>query len=424
MLRYITAIVLICGASPLLGADPQADVELTGGGNLVQVDTGNPATLSFSLDIYVWPGGDYVGPWAKSAETRIRIDPDMDSDGLPDATPDNDGDGVFDGVSGVLRIDGISTNPGPPAEEPSYNAPMFEPLVDGFALPVPLGPLDDNGAATGGNARSGPNRIGAVVKDGQDSAAVIWDRQYMATIECSVETTAPAGRYVISAEDVFFTVTDYMTDWTIAGVAGSGRVVVEVTSSGVEIASWTSVRTHDNGIGTMGIVLDPSATGTLAGTIGVTTECRNGGIQLIEVGLNSAITVADITEPIVATDLNGVGPTATATVTLGGGGTILALAFGAGVIPDASCYTIDLAANIAGLIGDTDVEFRTVSGDGNNNGSVDIGDLAAPNSFRLTAAAVDITNFRFDYNVTGTFDIGDIALANAGRLAGRGSSCP
>jgi|GEM_PF-2432905 len=209
-----------------------------------------------------------------------------------------------------------------------------------------------------------------------------------------------------------------------ANITDGGEItfVLEESLIEVEILSWESVRTH-GALGPMPIVLNPTATGSSVPA--PTVESRLSGVQRIEVALDTAITLGDVTEPIVATDRNGVSPAATATVSLESGGTVLVLAFAVGAIPDTSCYTIDLSGNLPLKAGtDPDVEFRSVSGDGNNTGGVDIGDIAAPNSFRLTGAPVGATNFRFDYNLTGAFDIGDIAFANSGRLAGKSASCP
>jgi len=183
---------------------------------------------------------------------------------------------------------------------------------------------------------------------------------------------------------------------------------------------WRSIRTH--GTVDWPIVLDQTATG--AGPPGPTVESRTLGPQKIEVHLNRSITMADITLPIAAVRLDAAGPNVNATVNLLAGGSIIELTYAAGAFSDTACYRIDLAVPIPIIAGDTDVDFRTCWGDGNNNGAVDIGDVGMPNAGWLNGWLPNAVTFRFDYNCNGSFDIGDVGFANLGWRAAKSITCP
>lgn len=142
-------------------------------------------------------------------------------------------------------------------------------------------------------------------------------------------------------------------------------------------SAWRSVRTHA-GAGQLPLFLSAAASGAAT-----TSEPRQGGIQLVEVDFSTPamLVFPDAVKVIGRTTTNGVmGPPVdyshTAYPAMVDGDT-LAITF-IPPLPDNTCYNISISgamANSTGPItGDTDVNIRSLVGDTNNNGVVNLGD--------------------------------------------------
>lgn len=149
------------------------------------------------------------------------------------------------------------------------------------------------------------------------------------------------------------------------------------------ILQWRSVRVH-TGIGPVGIVLDPDATGN--GATGPTVEPRGPrtnecGIQRIEVEFDGPITRHDDAGVLVVgqtTTAGVLGPPveyAPDSVTVSGANTLV-IVFDPGNLPDHTCYTFTLAPATLQqtIVGDNDCLVRSLFGDTTGSGEVNLSD--------------------------------------------------
>ncbi len=208
---------------------------------------------------------------------------------------------------------------------------------------------------------------------------------------------------------------------TQPGACGCG--VPEGTCE-VTISAWRSVRTHGVA-GPQSILLDAAATGN--GISGPTVECRNGGIQRIEIDFSSAITLANtglITVSGRTTSYPGGvpgGPVSytPSSVTLSGAATMV-LTFPAapspGFLPDLTCYTIIIPAGAIGqiLTGDNDLIIRALEGDATGSGDVTLSDAILTT---LNAGQPVASHARFDMNLDGAVSVAGDALFAKARVA-------
>ena len=183
--------------------------------------------------------------------------------------------------------------------------------------------------------------------------------------------------------------------------------------------AWRSVRNH-TGLGPLAIVLNPLATDG-----SVTSECRLGGIQLIEVDFDQAVV---LTNPagITVTDWPGGFSYSPTSVTLVDADTI-AIGFAAGLLPDMNCYRIDLdtcvQSSLAGLplAGDVDCWVRALIGDVNSNGSVNSIDMGAVKANIGQNPALP-GKARYDVNLNGA--INPIDMGAVKRFIPNAAACP
>ena len=105
--------------------------------------------------------------------------------------------------------------------------------------------------------------------------------------------------------------------------------------------------------------------------------------------------------------------------------TTLVLVFDPGVLPEATCYTIDLAGTVEDLgaqplTGDTDCMVRSLVGDTNGDGSTNNTDKSQVASMNGYPPFPD--NIRLDVNMDGTINNTDKSLVAS--LNGHGVTCP
>lgn len=181
----------------------------------------------------------------------------------------------------------------------------------------------------------------------------------------------------------------------------------------ITITQWRSVRTHGPA-GALGIVLDAAATGN--GITGPTTESRQGGIQTILVDFSSA--PASVAPGAVTVSgrstVSGVlqGPVSYVPTSVGMvSATTLQITFNAGLLPDKTCYAIDVApAGVPGLTGDHDVNVRALVGDTTSSGLVNLSDAIAA-KVRIGAAVA--SNAQFDVDLSGAVALQDALAAKS-----------
>src|SRR5690606_5779517 len=153
-------------------------------------------------------------------------------------------------------------------------------------------------------------------------------------------------------------------------------VVGAATSA--HITGWQSVRSH-GAAGELALPLNPAAVGP--GSAGPTVESRQGGVQRIRVTFDREVTL-----------VNPFGVTVTGRTTVGevvqepvsyvpalvmSSATSLDIAFAPGMLPDATCYTISLAADTVSpaLGGNREVRVRSLAGDVTGDGEVNLTDV-------------------------------------------------
>jgi hypothetical protein len=181
-----------------------------------------------------------------------------------------------------------------------------------------------------------------------------------------------------------------------------------------EIVAWHSLRYHYGSINNyLPIVLDPSAIGAA-----VVSETRRDGIQWIEVNFSEYIS-GRIIGAATAEDLTHGGSIVATTQYPAYGGYTLEIGFSPG-LPDETCYRIDLAGVIDGLVGDTDCRVRCLIGDVNGDQNTNLIDMAFVKS--KNGAPVLPDNIRFDANLDGAVNLIDMALVKS--LNGHSVSCP
>ncbi len=234
----------------------------------------------------------------------------------------------------------------------------------------------------------------------------------LSTITLDTSGVAP-GTYTIVTSGSGVSGSDAYANGLIEPAAfGGGHTGYTVTvEAGVGVAAteWRSVRTHGNGVGELGIVLD---SGSALGTI----ETRGDGIQKIEVDFDQAATLVGA---VSVTSDNG-GTIHTTTANMINGNTTLELTAFTPAIPDEACANIDLAGAITGLIGDTDCYVRSLIGDVNGSGSLEIVDVffvKSKNGQTVTEALA-----QFDINTSGTLEIVDVFFTKSRN--GNSVTCP
>ncbi len=182
------------------------------------------------------------------------------------------------------------------------------------------------------------------------------------------------------------------------------------------ITEWRSIRTHANGVGELKIVLDPLAAGNGPG--GPTVETRGGGIQKIQVDFDMPAVLSAPALISITSDAGGTSYVPTTALMISPA--TLEMTFAAGLLPDEKCYKMDLAGAITGLIGDTDCNVRSLIGDVNGSGSVEIVDVffvKSKNGQVVTEALA-----RFDINTSGTLEIVDVFFTKSRN--GKSATCP
>jgi hypothetical protein len=189
----------------------------------------------------------------------------------------------------------------------------------------------------------------------------------------------------------------------------------------ITIMQWRSVRTHGLA-GPLAIVLNPAASGN--GLAGPTTESRQGGVQTIEVDFNSPPTVGSGAVSVTGqTTVGGVlqGPVPYTPTTVGMiSATTLQITFAPGLLPDQTCYSIDIApAGVPGLAGDHDVSVRSLVGDTTSSGLVNLSDAVAA---KARIGAVVGNNAQFDVDLSGAIALQDALAAKSS--IGRMAICP
>ena len=204
---------------------------------------------------------------------------------------------------------------------------------------------------------------------------------------------------------------DYNPDQADADGDGIGDVC-----DGLRITAWRSIRTH-GGLGELAIELDPMADGPYA-----VPETRRGGIQKIEVDL-IAVDPVSLAGTVEAEDLTheGLIPATDQAVIDNGDGTYMVVAEWLPGLPDETCYQIDLAGNVLGLLGDTDCMVLGLTGDTNGDQFTALIDMAQVKS--LNGADPTLPgNARFDVNADGYINLVDMALVKS--LNGNSVTCP
>lgn len=173
----------------------------------------------------------------------------------------------------------------------------------------------------------------------------------------------------------------------------------------VRALAWRSVRTHGS-LGPLAIEIDPAAghNGT-----NPSTESRQYGIQAIEVDFDRPVVLV---ETVLAWDyIHDTAKEATS-ATLVNNDMTLVIGFAPGLLPDQACYQIDLAGVVAGqgfepLGGDTNCRVRSLMGDVNSDGLVNLIDAANVKTFNgdpLQGEAIPQ-----DLNTDGTINLIDFA---------------
>jgi len=169
------------------------------------------------------------------------------------------------------------------------------------------------------------------------------------------------------------------------------------------VKSWHSVRTHGSTVGDLAIPLNPNKTAADTGDEGPTSEPRLGGIQHILVEFDEAVEAADGSLDPGDVLVTGHVP---ASVSLDGSGTLLDIRFNENDLPDGQRYTIDLTGRFRTLsdgqliLGNTDCQVRSLEGDSNGTGEVDLMDLVE--IIRQHGNPVVEANGRQDLNTDGS----------------------
>jgi len=151
----------------------------------------------------------------------------------------------------------------------------------------------------------------------------------------------------------------------------------------------------------------------------VVSETRRGGVQRIEVDFDADVSGL-VVGTIEAEDLTHSGTIPASNQYTINAGLTLVVEFDPG-LPDETCYQIDLAGKIAGLVGDTDCRVRVLAGGTNGDGWVNLIDMAQTKSKNGSDPTVP-GNARFDVNVDGNINLIDMALVKS--LNGNSASCP
>ncbi len=220
-------------------------------------------------------------------------------------------------------------------------------------------------------------------------------------------------------------------DLAVAQGCMSGANVPGDPDCGIELTAtaWRSVRLHGGPVSDeLAIEMDPLATGN--GFRGPTVEPRVGGIQKIEVDFSQAVQLVPGANVEAVEVMTGTSYSASS-LTLANGDMTLEIGFDPGVLPDETCYIIDLARAVEGsagqpLAGDTECMVRSLAGDASGDGDTNLIDMALIK--RMNGQPVfppppgypDLA--RIDVNADGTIDLIDMALVKS--LNGNSASCP
>ena len=134
------------------------------------------------------------------------------------------------------------------------------------------------------------------------------------------------------------------------------------------------------------------------------SESRSGGAQLIAVDFNFPID-CPVSGTIKAVNTFTGALTAATSQTVTNDGYTLEIGFNPGL--PAGCYSIDLANNLC-LAGDKNCLFRSLPGDTNSGGAVNLIDMAQAKA-KNGAIPIDY-DARFDVNLDGNINLIDMAL--------------
>lgn len=183
--------------------------------------------------------------------------------------------------------------------------------------------------------------------------------------------------------------------WRLDYYSTPGLALEVVVGTPPEITGWSSIRTH-TGVGNLAIPLDPLDTRA-------TSECRNGGVQLIAVDFNRDVTSLYTAGQVVVT-----GGLVVTGETLTNHGTRLEISLGR--TADMNCYGINVFNSVAGLSGDADCLVRALVGDVNSSGDVTTGDMGIVKLRITQSAPVTNANCGADVNCSGDFTTGDMGV--------------
>lgn len=191
----------------------------------------------------------------------------------------------------------------------------------------------------------------------------------------------------------------------------------------VTLSNWRSVRSH-SGIGALGLVLHPTATGN--GASGPSAEPRIGGIQRLMVDFNRPVVLMDLAaisiqgRTTVSNVLHSPVSYVPASVQLADLDT-LEIRFSP-ALPNDTCFTVTLldALILGGITGDRNVNIRGLAGDVNSTGDANVGDtLEVKSKVNLLASQAPAS----DVNCTGgKINVGDTLSTKA--QIGHKALCP
>lgn len=163
--------------------------------------------------------------------------------------------------------------------------------------------------------------------------------------------------------------------------------------------------------GILPITLDEAAAVATTESRALPSDGVAGLAMTIEVDFDSDITACVLQDAAVS------GGATVASQTVIGGGTTLEIVLNG--VADQTCYTIDLSAAIAGIVGDADCLVATLNGDTNDDQLVSSLDRAQLKASSGDAASV---NPRVDVNSDGSVTSLDRALGKA--KSGNSVTCP
>ncbi|UCD73889.1 MAG: hypothetical protein JSV91_08825 [Phycisphaerales bacterium] len=170
-----------------------------------------------------------------------------------------------------------------------------------------------------------------------------------------------------------------------------------------KVTEWRTVQ-HHVGVADFGIDLAPEAVGN--GWDGPISETRVTGITRIEADFAETVVLLDPTAVMVTDGVNSYTPDS---VNLVNGNQVLQILFNPGVLPDMTCYTVDIAGAIKDLQTDSDCMIRGLVADVDFNGVVNQADVDLITS--LVGQPVDATTAFADITADGMIDSNDVSTA-------------